>query len=279
MEHHSNDLPWRRRATVVRARGDPDGRLDEDDVDRLLADLRRARRARHRQRRLERHRLRPAHPSSGAEGARAWARGSSSMPRNWRRIGGSTSSQTTIPSTSTSSSSPPTRCTRRSAPARSLAGATCSSHGAPEYQGGGTVEIVTPDEVHWAGLPDREEAGSPNVVGAMAMAAAARDTDGRRHGDASSGTKPLLTAVRARTAAIGARSGHLRRDAIRAGAATGSASYLSTSTAMHHALVAAILGYEGGIGVRNGCFCAQPYVVRLLGVSSRGPARLGAARL
>jgi Aminotransferase class-V len=25
-----------------------------------------------------------------------------------------------------------------------------------------------------------------------------------------------------------------------------------------HALVAAILGYEGGIGVRNGCFCAQP---------------------
>src|SRR5688572_28918044 len=36
MEHHSNDLPWRR-ATVVRARVTPDGRLDEDDVDRLLA--------------------------------------------------------------------------------------------------------------------------------------------------------------------------------------------------------------------------------------------------
>src|SRR5215510_2409018 len=34
----------------------------------------------------------------------------------------------------------------------------------------------------------------------------------------------------------------------------------------HHALVAAILGYEAGIGVRNGCFCAQPYVSRLLGV-------------
>ena len=48
------------------------------------------------------------------------------------------------------------------------------THGAPEYQGGGTVDVVTPDEVHWAGLPDREEAGSPNVVGAIAMAAAAR---------------------------------------------------------------------------------------------------------
>ena len=37
MEHHSNDLPWRARAQVVRARVTRDGRLDEDDVDRLLA--------------------------------------------------------------------------------------------------------------------------------------------------------------------------------------------------------------------------------------------------
>jgi hypothetical protein len=28
--------------------------------------------------------------------------------------------------------------------------------------------------------------------------------------------------------------------------------------------VAAILGNEAGIGVRSGCFCAQPYVARLL---------------
>jgi hypothetical protein len=34
-----------------------------------------------------------------------------------------------------------------------------------------------------------------------------------------------------------------------------------------HALVAAILGYEGGIGVRHGCFCAHPYVVHLLQLS------------
>jgi selenocysteine lyase/cysteine desulfurase len=34
-----------------------------------------------------------------------------------------------------------------------------------------------------------------------------------------------------------------------------------------HFLVAAILGYEGGIGVRSGCFCAHPYVVHLLALS------------
>ena len=36
---------------------------------------------------------------------------------------------------------------------------------------------------------------------------------------------------------------------------------------VHHALVAAVLGYEGGIGVRSGCFCAQPYVSHLLALS------------
>ena len=34
-----------------------------------------------------------------------------------------------------------------------------------------------------------------------------------------------------------------------------------------HALVGAILNYEGGVGVRNGCFCAHPYVKCLLGVT------------
>ena len=36
---------------------------------------------------------------------------------------------------------------------------------------------------------------------------------------------------------------------------------------MHHALVAARLAAEWGIGVRHGCFCAHPYLLRLLGMS------------
>ena len=36
------------------------------------------------------------------------------------------------------------------------------------------MAIVTLQQVHWAGLPDREEVGSPNVVGAVALAAAAQ---------------------------------------------------------------------------------------------------------
>jgi cysteine desulfurase / selenocysteine lyase len=33
-----------------------------------------------------------------------------------------------------------------------------------------------------------------------------------------------------------------------------------------HYLLAATLGEEGGIGLRNGCFCAHPYMLALLGV-------------
>ena len=41
-----------------------------------------------------------------------------------------------------------------------------------------------------------------------------------------------------------------------------------------HAKVAAILSVEGGIGVRNGCFCAHPYVKRLLKLSEEDSERL-----
>jgi hypothetical protein len=36
---------------------------------------------------------------------------------------------------------------------------------------------------------------------------------------------------------------------------------------MHHALVAARLSAEYAVAVRHGCFCAHPYVVRLLGLT------------
>jgi selenocysteine lyase/cysteine desulfurase len=40
-----------------------------------------------------------------------------------------------------------------------------------------------------------------------------------------------------------------------------------------HYKVAAILSFEGGVGVRNGCFCAHPYILRLLDVSSEDALR------
>ena len=39
-------------------------------------------------------------------------------------------------------------------------------------------------------------------------------------------------------------------------------------------LVAAILSAEFGIGVRGGCFCAQPYAMHLLGISTGQAGRM-----
>jgi hypothetical protein len=58
--------------------------------------------------------------------------------------------------------------------AGAVVGARGVFRGGPEYRGGGTVDVVTATDVTWAGLADREESGSPNVVAAVAMAAAAR---------------------------------------------------------------------------------------------------------
>ena len=44
--------------------------------------------------------------------------------------------------------------------------------GDPFLAGGGAVDLVDLDEVIWTDPPDREEAGSPNVIGAVAFAAA-----------------------------------------------------------------------------------------------------------
>ena len=52
-----------------------------------------------------------------------------------------------------------------------------------------------------------------------------------------------------------------------------------TVDGMHHALVAARLSAEYGIGVRHGCFCAHPYLLRLLDLSPEEVAEYRAAVL
>jgi selenocysteine lyase/cysteine desulfurase len=51
-----------------------------------------------------------------------------------------------------------------------------------------------------------------------------------------------------------------------------------TLDSLPHGLVAAILGYEGGVGVRSGCFCAQQYVAHLLGLTPADEDRRYRAR-
>src|SRR5690606_29225220 len=134
--------------------------------------------------------------------------------------------------------------------------------GAPDVVGGGTVDLVTEDNVVWADLPDREEAGTPNAIGAVAMAAAARQLSGWGMEAVRAHESSLAAHARARLREVPGLTIYGDVDSVER---VGAIAFNLASA--DHALVAAVLGHEAGIGVRNGCFCAQPYVARLLGVS------------
>ena len=141
--------------------------------------------------------------------------------------------------------------------------------GDPFLAGGGAVDLVGLDEVIWTAPPDREEAGSPNVVGAIALHAAI-DTLGSIGWDAVAEHERALTG-RLHRGLVAIDGVHLLGPAgARDGAGLEGVETLPvaafTVDGMHHALVAARLSAEYGIAVRHGCFCAHPYVIRLLGM-------------
>jgi selenocysteine lyase/cysteine desulfurase len=131
------------------------------------------------------------------------------------------------------------------------------TEGDPFLAGGGAVDLVDLDEVVWTDPPEREEAGSPNVLGAVALHAAIDELLGIG-----------WTALRDHDDALAARL----RDGL--GSIAGvrllgpSSTDLPVATfvvdGVPHALVAARLSAEHAIGVRHGCFCAHPYLLRLL---------------
>lgn len=134
-------------------------------------------------------------------------------------------------------------------------------HGDPFLAGGGAVDLVDLDEVVWAEPPEREEAGSPNVVGAVAFSAAIAELHDIGWDAVMAHESQLATALRQGLAGIA--------DVTLLGPppdATTLAVATFTVRGMHHGLVAARLSAEHGIGVRHGCFCAHPYLLRLLGL-------------
>jgi selenocysteine lyase/cysteine desulfurase len=135
--------------------------------------------------------------------------------------------------------------------------------GDPFLAGGGAVDLVGLDEVVWTAPPDREEAGSPNVIGAVALHAAIDAIEAIGWKRIAAHEHALVGRLRQGLAAIDGV--HLLGPAVDSGIETLPVAAF-TIEGMHHALVAARLSAEYGIAVRHGCFCAHPYVVRLLGL-------------
>ncbi len=145
-------------------------------------------------------------------------------------------------------------------------------HGAPDLRGGGTVEIVTEDSVEWSAPPDREEAGSPNVVGAVALAAAIKQLQSLGMAAVAEHEAELTEYALQRLGALPSIELLGDPDPARARQRLGVIPF--NLRGVPHFLTAAILGYEFGIGVRNGCFCAHPYILHLLGLTPEQTERV-----
>jgi len=133
---------------------------------------------------------------------------------------------------------------------------------APPYLiGGGATRAVHDRSVSWAELPDRHEAGTPNVVGAVALAAACGALRRADRAALADREQALLARLRKGLANVPGLC-ELRLwgpDAPRVGI---------TSFALagwDGRRLATALSAEHGIGVRAGAFCAHPFVRRLLG--------------
>lgn len=137
--------------------------------------------------------------------------------------------------------------------------------GEPDQPGGGTIDLVSETSVIWAEPPHKEEAGTPNLPGAIALGAALkilRQIGMHRIAAHEQGlTAYALEHLRQLPGLKVYGSDNPALADERVGVISFSVSSLKS------AMVAAILSCEGGIGVRSGCFCAQPYVTSLLGIA------------
>jgi cysteine desulfurase/selenocysteine lyase len=142
--------------------------------------------------------------------------------------------------------------------------------GDPDVVGGGVVDVVTQEKAFWNHPPLKEEAGSPNVVGGIALAAAVSVLQGVGMGNIQTHEQKLLTYCIKKLKAIRGITLYGPTDDLsqRVGVIP------FNIDGMHHALVAAILSTEAAIGVRNGCFCAHQYVKKLLRITPEQDAVL-----
>ena len=270
MEHHSNDLPWRRVAKVIRADVHEDGALDRDDLERKLS--------------LHHRRIRLV-ALSGASNVTGWVNDIHSIAALAHHYN--------IPVMVDGAQLAAHRPINLLSPndPRHIDFLAISGHklyapfgtgvligprhvferGSPEFVGGGTVSLVTPLGVEWAMPPAKDEAGSPNVIGVIALASALAILD-------DLGLDNIALHEQSLTDYALMQLGQIAKLKLYGSKKTQDMNRLGVISfeleGYDHALVAAILAFYGGIGVRSGCFCAQPYIQRLLGLDPMTVARL-----
>ncbi|RZL83419.1 MAG: aminotransferase class V-fold PLP-dependent enzyme [Rhodococcus sp. (in: high G+C Gram-positive bacteria)] len=129
----------------------------------------------------------------------------------------------------------------------------------PYLAGGGAVRNVTVESTQWAPAPARHEAGSPNVLGAAALAAACDALSELDFGAVAEHESALTARL---LDGLGSVDG---LDFLRLWSDAPDTVGIVTFTidGFEPGEIAAYLSAEHGIGVRDGRFCAHPLLARL----------------
>jgi selenocysteine lyase/cysteine desulfurase len=137
------------------------------------------------------------------------------------------------------------------------------ANGPSDIVGGGTVDLVSSRQVRWADVPHRDEAGTPNIMGIIALSEAIRSLNRldmhqvmKVEAELADYARKCLSRV-PRLIFYGDNQNHSHKLGI----------IPFNIPGIPHDAVASYLANQHGIAVRSGCFCAQPYVQRLLRVS------------
>ncbi len=142
---------------------------------------------------------------------------------------------------------------------------TVFQNGEPEYTGGGTVISVSQNNVYYTAPPEREEAGTPNVVGAVALAEAINVITEIGMDKIKDHEIKLTKYFIEKISKVPKVKIYSNTSEVLIPNMAGVISF--NIPGFSHSLLASLLAHEGGIGVRNGCFCAHPYVHQLLNLS------------
>ncbi len=136
------------------------------------------------------------------------------------------------------------------------------SNALPYSEGGSAIVLVTHNRIEWHRPPMKDEAGTPNLMGVIAMTTAIRTLSSLGMKNIFKHEESLLNyAVREMKKITGIRFYSNAQD-------NETISIIPFNIeGVDHQLMSAILSYEAGIAVRNGFFCSHPYCERLLGLT------------
>ncbi len=129
----------------------------------------------------------------------------------------------------------------------------------PYLAGGGAVRRVSEHDVAWSASPSRHEAGTPNLVGAVALATATQALAALPQDAWRAHEQGLLRRLQAGLHEVpGVRVARLWRDS---GEVVGVTTFGIKGTDPR--MLATFLAAEHGVSVRDGRFCAHPLLDRL----------------